>query len=212
MTLTLHVEKRTERGGANAEKLRDAGKIPAVVYGPKQEATAITLDKRAFDLVFAEAGESTIISLEGLDQPVETLVQDVAFNVTRGGATHVDFYAIERGKEITLDVPLEFIGEAPALKLGGVLTKALHEVEVTCRPSKIPQHIDVDVSVLVDFDSHILVKDLILPEGVKIENDSEETVALIQQVEEEKEEVAAPVDMAAIEVEKKGKDEEEAAS
>lgn len=208
MTLTLSVTKREERGKAT-QKLRTDGKIPAVVYGPKQEATPVTLDKIAFDKVFGEAGESSIIKLEGIDGTPEVLVHDVAFDPVKGGASHVDFYAIEAGKELTTDVPLEFIGEAPAIKLGGTLTKALHEVEVTCLPSKLPQHIDVDVSTLVDFASQIHVRDLVIPAGVTVSNDPDEVVALVQEVTEEVEETPEAVDMSAIEVEKKGKEETE---
>ena len=204
MTISLAVEKRDGKAAA--------GKIPAVVYGPKQDSIPLTLDKAVFEKLFKEAGESTIINLEGLDEAVEVLVHDVAFNPIKGGIQHVDFYAIERGKELTTNVTLEFIGEAPAEKQGGVLTKALHEVEVTCRPSALPKHIGVDVSVLVDFDTVIRVSDLPLPEGVKIENDPEETVAVVTPVKEEEEEPAAAVDMDAIEVEGKGKEDGEVAA
>jgi large subunit ribosomal protein L25 len=203
MTITIEVAKRDGK--------TQPGQLPGVVYGPKQESIALTVDKKAFDKMFAEAGESSIVTLTGLGSPIEALVQDVSFNPTRGGVTHVDFYAIEKGKEITVDVPLNFIGEAPAEKLGGVLTKALHEIEVTCAPANLPKEIDVDVSVLVTFEDHIRVGDLKLPTGVKVENDAEETVAVVVPVEEEVEVPVSAPDMAAIEVEKKGKTEEEAA-
>ena len=208
MTVTLKVEKREERGKQLA-KLRKAGKLPAVVYGPKEASTALTLDKGKFEKMFHEAGESTIITLTGVGDDKEVLVHDVAFDPAKGGMTHVDFYAIERGKELTVDVALEYVGEAPAVKLGGSLTKVLHEVEVTCRPSNLPKQITVDVSSLADFDSQIHIKDLVLPEGVKIENDPEEVVALVQEVKEEVEEAPTAIDMSAIEVEEKGKKEEE---
>lgn len=201
MTITLTVEKRKGKAGA--------GKIAGVVYGPKQPSVSLAIDKRVFEKTLEEAGESTIISLEGLGEAMEVLVQDVDFDPVKGNVRHVDFYAIEAGKEITVDVPLEFIGEPEALKLGGVLTKALHEIEITCRPSKLPKEIVVDVSSLNTFEDSIRVKDLNLPEGVKVENDAEETVAVVVPVEEEKEEPVAPIDMSAIEVEKKGKTEEE---
>ena len=208
MTFSLSVETRTERG-KKLTKLRKAGKIPAVVYGPKEDATPLTLDRVAFEKLFKETGESSVIVLEGLSSPKEVLVHDVSFDPARGGITHVDFYAIEAGKEITVAVPLEFIGEAPAVKLGGTLTKVLHEIEVTCVPKNLPQHLTVDVSALDDFEKKIHVKDLDLPSGVKVENEPEDIIALVQAVEEEKEETAAPIDMSAIEVEKKGKTEEE---
>ncbi len=207
MTFTLTVESRTERGKA-LEKLRAAGKLPAVMYGPKEEAVALSLDRAQFEKVFEETGESSVIVLEGLADAKEVLVHDVSFDPRRGGIIHVDFYAVEAGKEITIDIPLEFTGEAPALKLGGTLTKVLHEVEVTAKPKDLPQHIVVDVGGLDDFEKKILVKDLVLPKGVTMENDPEDVVALVQAVEEEKEEPVAPIDMSAIEVEEKGKKEE----
>jgi large subunit ribosomal protein L25 len=207
MTHTLAVTARAT--GAKSDV--PAGTIPGVVYGPKQEAIALSFNQQVFEKLFHEAGESTIINLEGLGgEPIEVLVHEVAFNPVRGGVQHVDFYAIERGKELTTNVALQFEGEPPALKQGGVLTKALQEVTVTCRPSKLPAHITVDVSALVDFEAQIRVKDLPVDEGVKIDTDAEEVVAVVVPVQEEVEEAPAEVDMDAIEVEEKGKGEEAA--
>ena len=211
MTFSLTVEERKERG-KQLGTLRGAGKLPAVMYGPKETATPLTIDRATFEKLFKQAGESSVIVLEGLAKPKEVLVHEVAFDPLKGGITHVDFYAIEAGKEITVAIPLEFVGEAPAVKLGGTLTKVLYEVEVTCMPAKLPQHLTVDVSALVDFETQIHVKDLEIPNGVKIENEPEDVVALVQEVKEEVIEEPVAVDMSAIEVEKKGKDETEGAS
>ena len=208
MTFSLTVEAREERG-KKLSVLREAGQLPAVAYGPKQEATPLTLDRAQFEKIFKEAGESTIIKLEGLKKPMDVLIQEVSFDARRGGPIHVDFYAIEAGKEVTVNVPLEFIGEPPALKLGGTLTKVLHEIEVTAVPQDLPHSIIVDVSSLDDFESRIFVKDLSIPKSVIVEDDLDDVVALVQAVEEEAEEPVEAVDMSAIEVEKKGKDEED---
>lgn len=208
MTVTLEVAKRT----TSADAVRKAGNIPAVVYGPKQEPVSIFINKGVFEKTLKSAGESTVINLTGLGEEMEVLIHDVAFNPAKGGVEHADFYAIEKGKEITVDVPLHFIGEAPAVKSGGVLTKVLHELEVTCKPSALPQHIDVDVSSLDNFEKQIHVRDLVLPSGVTVENDADDVVALVQQVEEEAETPATAIDMSAIEVEAKGKKEEESAA
>lgn len=207
MTFSLTVATRTERG-KKLEGLRTAGKLPAVMYGPKEEPVALMLDRVAFEKLFKDAGESSVIVLEGLGTKKEVLVHDVAFDARKGGITHVDFYAVEAGKEIEVDVPLVFVGEAPALKLGGNLTKVLHEVEVSCTPANLPKEITVDVSVLDAFDKQIHVSDLVVPKGVTIKDNPEDVVVLVQAVEEEKEEAPAAVDMSAIEVEKKGKTEE----
>ncbi len=206
MTVKLAVTPRTGK----AHSVRAAGNVPGIVYGPKQSPLSVAIPKAILEKTVREAGESTIIVLEGIGAPVEVLIHDVSFNAEKGGVEHIDFYAIEAGKELTVDVPLEFVGEAPALKLGGSLTKVLHSVEVTCRPADLPQYIDVDIASLVDYEAQIHVKDLVLPKGVKVENDPEDVVALVQEAEEEPVEEAPAVDMEAIEVEQKGKEEESA--
>lgn len=207
MTITLAATPRTETGKKVAV-LRAAGNLPAVMYGPKQAPTALTISKIDFDKVLKEAGESSVVTITGLDKPTDVLIHDVAFDARRGGVVHVDFYAIEKGKKLSVNVPLNFIGEAPAVKLGGTLTKVRHEVEVLAEPSKLPKEIDVDISVLVDFEIQIHVSDLKVPAGVEITDDAEGVVALVQEVAEEVE-VAPVVDISTIEVEKKGKAETE---
>lgn len=204
MTVKLEVTKRT----MTAKAVRKTADIPAVIYGPKQEPINISVNKVAFEKMVREAGESTVINLVGLKDEIEVLIHDVAFNPAKGGVEHADFYALEKGKEITVHVPLEFDGEAPATKKGGSLTKVLHEIEITCKPADLPQHIMVDVSGLDDFEKQIHVKDLVIPKGVTVHNDAEEVVALVQEVVEEPEAEIAPVDMAAVEVASKGKAEE----
>lgn len=201
MTVTLDVTKRTAGDG------RLADTIPGVVYGPKQESVPLAIDARVMAKTLEEAGESTIITLKGLDKEVEVLIHDVAFNAEKGGIEHVDFYAIEVGKELTTHVAIEFINEAPAEKTGATVNKILHDVEVTCKPNDLPAHFEVDLSVLVDENSQIHVSDIKLPTGVKIENDPEDVVANVAAArEEEPEEAVEAVDMDAIEVESKGKE------
>lgn len=203
MTFSLNVEQRVVKGKSLASA-RKGGKLPAVMYGPKDEAVSLMLDRIAFEKMFKETGESSVITLMGLATPKDVLVHDVAFDNRKGGIIHVDFYAVEAGKEITVSVPLEFVGEAPATKHGGTLTKVLHEVEVTAIPTNLPKEIVVDVSVLDDFEKQIHISDLVLPPQVTLEHEADEVVALVQPVEEE---VGAEgtVSMDAIEVEKKGK-------
>ncbi len=204
MTVKLEVTKREE----SADAVRRAGRVPGIVYGPKQAPIKLSVDAHTFSKMMQNAGEATIINLEGLGEEIEVLIHDVAFSAARGGVEHVDFYAIERGKELTTNVPLEFIGEAPVSKQGATVNRALHEVEVTCRPSNLPSHIDVDISVLVDNDAQIKVSDLVVPADVTIETDGDIVVASVSAArEEESDEAAAPIDMSAIEVEAKGKGE-----
>lgn len=207
MTVKLAIQPRTKVPENKAEF------ITAVVYGPKFPSTSIFVNKKAFDKTFKETGESVIIELEGLDKPVEVLVKDVAFSPTKGGIQHVDFYALDMTKEITTHIPLHFVNEAPASKLGAVLNKVLYEVTVVCNPANLPSHIDVDLSLLVNMEDQIHISDLVTPTGVKIEEDPEDVVVLAEEVKEEvvvEEPVIAAADVPA---EKKGKaDEPEAAA
>lgn len=207
--LTLKVEKR-DKAGAKAPALRRAGSIPAVVYGAHQESTAITLDEVSFNKVLREAGEATIVSLEGLGASLPTLIHEVDLDPITSRPRHVDFYAVTKGEKVQVAIPLEFIGESPAVDQGANLVKVMHELEVEADPMSLPHNIPVDLSVLMAVGDRIQAQDLKLPAGVTLAVGGEEVVALIQEVVEEKEE-EAPADLSSIEVEKKGKEEEASA-
>jgi large subunit ribosomal protein L25 len=204
--ITLSVEKRGA-GGLRAPALRRAGSIPAVVYGAHQEALPIAVSARTFEKVFREAGESAIVTLEGLGQPVPTLIHEVDLDPITSRPRHIDFYAVTKGQKVEVAIPLTFTGESPAVEHGANLLKVIHELEIEADPMNLPQEILVDISVLKEINDRIQVKDLKLPPGVESKIDAEEVVAIAQEVVEEKEEVA-PADLTAIEVEKKGKEEE----
>lgn len=212
MTITLEVKKREERGKA-LTKLRTAGVLPGVLYGPKEDNVSLKVEGRQFEKVLKEAGESSIIVLKGLENDKEVLVQDVVFDPVKGKVSHVDFYAVEADKEVTTNIPLEFTGEAPVLKAGGTsLSKALHDIEVTCLPKHLPHDIEVDISSLTEIGQSIHVSDLSIPEQVTVENGPDDVVVSVVEVVEEVEEAPEDVDMEAIEVEQKGKDEESEAA
>ena len=193
-----------------AKTLLANGSLPAVVYGPKQEPIPVTLDAKVFDKIRHDAGESTIVELTGLKETIEVLIKDLDFNPVKQQVMHVDFYAIERGKEMTTHITLNFVGDAPVEKSGaGSVTKVLQEVTVTCRPSSLPSHIDVDVSSLVNVEDKIFVNDLKVPEGVTVDTEGEDPVAVVSAARTEAEpESETTVDMEAIEVEQKGKGED----
>ena len=205
---TLTVAKRGVPG-LRAPALRRAGQLPAVVYGAHQASTPITVDARAFGKALASAGESTIVSLEGLGAPLATLIHEVDLDPVLHTPRHVDFYAVTKGQKVEVAVPLEFVGESPAVKAGANLVRVLHELEVEADPINLPHELEVDISILVAVGEQIHAKDVRLPAGVMLMTDPEEVIVLIQEVEEEPEEVAPPVDLSAIEVEAKGKEAEE---
>ncbi|PCI90101.1 50S ribosomal protein L25 [Candidatus Kaiserbacteria bacterium] len=198
---------KTRDKSENIVALRKEGQVPAVFYGPKEENTPVTINAREFIRVWGEAGGATIVDLKGVGEDKEVLIHEVSWHPVTGDPVHVDFYCIERGKKLTVSVPLEFVGEAPAEKLGGIVTKVAHELEVEVRPRDIPQSIEVDVTLLEELSSAITVADLKLPEGVKPTVEMTETIASITVAKEEVEEEVR--DIADIEIESKGKDVEE---
>ncbi len=206
--MELAVSKRDNAKKPNA--LRLEGFLPAVVYGRSQESTPITVERKAFEKVYKAAGASSVVTLTGLDGDKQALIQDVSVHPVNGAPLHADFYAIEKGQTVTVSVPLEFDGTAPAVKdLGGILTKVLHEIEIECDPSELPHAIHVDVSVLATLEDQIKVSDLKFPASAKLTIDADEVVAMISVAQEEPVE-EAPMDLSAIETSvERGKKEEE---
>lgn len=207
MTVTLPIKPRVKNKRGSKEYLKES--IPAIVYGRKQEPILVFVERKEFEKTFKTAGESTVITLEGIDAPIEVLVKDVTFAPIKGGIVHVDFYALEKGKEIVTHVPLHFIGEAPAAKAGAVVNKVMHEVTVSCKAADLPSHLDVDLAKLVEVESRITVADITCPKGVKISEQADKLVAIAEEVIEVVDEDPEAVNAADVPVEPKGKVETE---
>lgn len=204
------LEAETRDKSVSPASLRDGGKIPAVFYGKKTESTPITLALNDFISAWRKVGESGVVTIKTAKGNVDTLIHDVQIDPVSDAPVHVDFYVFEKGKKVEVDVPLEFVGVSPAVKdLSGNLVKALQELKISADPTNIPHEITVDISSLVDFDSKIVAGDLKLPAGVTLVDNPEEVVAAVARQKEETEEESAPIDLSSIEVEKKGKKEEE---
>lgn len=202
----------TREGKEPLANIRQAGKIPAVFYGNKKPTTSISILSKDFIKIWKEAGESSAIVLKTPEGNLDVLIQEIQKDPVTGAPIHADFIVVDMNKEIEVSVALEFTGESPAEKGGrGVLVKALHEVQVKALPKDLPHTIEVDLSSLANLDDHLTLKDIKLPKGVTLVGDMDEVVASVTGIKEEKEEEAPVADLSAIEVEKKGKQEEETA-
>lgn len=205
--LKLTAQEREVKTSAGS--FRKKGLLPAVLYGPKEKPLSVVLNKIDFVKTLREAGESTVIGLQTPKGEIEVLIREVSYEPVRGEPIHVDFYVPEKGKTVAVHIPLVFVGTSLAIKdLGGTLVKVLHEIEVEALPKDLPHDIKIDIAALKGLDSQILAQDIPLPAGVILVAEPEEVVAAISVAEEEKEEIA-PADLSSIEVEKKGKKEEE---
>ncbi len=204
LTLKAEIRDKTDK----LDRIRKAGRVPAVFYGKKEASTAISIPQIDFLKVWKAAGESSVITLETPKGIKESLIQDVDLDPITGIPRHADFYVFEKGHKVEVELSLEFTGISPAVKdLGGMFVKVLYKLKVEAMPKDLPHGINVDISSLVNFGDQILAQDIVLPPGIKLREHPEEVVALVSAPREEKEEeVAEPVDLSEIEVEKKGKE------
>lgn len=186
--IKLKGEKR-EVLGKKVAALRREGMLPAVLYGKGKQSESLQVGKKEFDRVFRETGSNTVVLLDlGTATPKNVLIHEVAVDPVNGEALHADFYEVRMDEKITTTVPLKFIGDSRAvLELGGSLLTNKNEVEVECLPGDLPHELEVDIAVLEDFDSLIHVSDIIVPKGVEIKDEAEDTVALIEPPRSEEE-------------------------
>lgn len=168
--------------------------MAAVVYGQSLENILIKIKVNDFIKVYDKAGESNLISLEVEGKGnYQVLLKEVQRNVIKGFPIHADFFKVDMNKELTAEIPLEFIGESKAVKEQGALfNKSIDEVSVECLPHDLVDHIDIDISVMENIGDVLFIKDIKVPKGIKILNHSEDVVATISEQEEEKVEEVAP--------------------
>jgi len=190
--------------------LRKSGGIPAVFYGAGQTTTSISVAVSDFKKIWRAAGESSAVKVRTPKGEIDTLIHEVQVDPVTEEPIHVDFLAIDMTKKIQVKVPLVFQGVSEAVKNGlGNLVKVLYELEVEALPADLPHDLPADLSKLAVLNDQIFVSDIKLPTGVTVLNHPTDVIASIVAQVEEKEEVPEPVDLSAIEVEKKGKQEEE---
>ncbi|OGY58812.1 MAG: hypothetical protein A3F24_00220 [Candidatus Colwellbacteria bacterium RIFCSPHIGHO2_12_FULL_44_17] len=160
MTLNLVAQKR-DVFGKQTKQLRKKGFVPAELYGRGIQNLHLSLSRQEFLKAFREAGENTIINVMIDGKPHPVLIYDVQRDSISGEFLNIDFYQFRADEEIELQVPIVFIGEAPAVKeKGAVLTKAMDQVEIRALPADIPHHLEVNLSVLTDIGQSVYVKDL----------------------------------------------------
>lgn len=176
--LRLSVEDRIEKSA----KTRSEGRIPAVAYGRGIPSRSLSVSFLDFSRLYGKAGENTLVELSfPTGKPFKALIHDVQVDPLSGRFIHIDFYQVRMDEKVETSVPLVFLGESPAVRgLGGILIKALDEVEVSCLPADIPHEFSVDISVLTMFSDQIHISDIVVPEGVLVLSDPETTVALVE--------------------------------
>ena len=178
----LQAKVREGSGKGVARKMRAAGRVPAVVYGPEGEAQSLSIDAHeAITLFGGISVENTIVALdiEGEKGPVDTLIRDVQMHPFKPNLLHLDFYKVTKGQTLQVQVPLHFEGTPAGVRLSsGILEQHVHDIEVRCVPSKIPDHLEIDVTDLELGDS-LHVSDLQAPDGVEILTEADRTLCIV---------------------------------
>ena len=194
MDLELTLDARDVHGKAN-KRLRRAGIVPGIVFGKGEPSTPVQVDGKVFETLYRQAGRTSVVNmrLPGASATTSVIIKSVQRNPLSGGAIHVDFLLVNLKQEMEIDVPLVFIGEAPAVEeTGGTLLHNLSSLHVKTLPNDIPHEITVDVSVLVNLDVAIHVRDLNLNRDlVQVLTDGDTLVSTVvpPRIEEEPEPV-----------------------
>lgn len=181
-TLTLSAETRDRVGKGASRALRREGRVPAVIYGNKQEPLGIHLEERAL-IKALNTGHfmNSVIMIEGAGgKAIRTLAKDVSLDVVTDRPVHIDFLRISEHAQVTVGVPVVFTDEdeAPGLKEGGVLNVVAHELQLTVDASEIPSEISVSLKGL-ESGGTIHLSDINLPKGATAAVEDDAVIATV---------------------------------
>ncbi|MFN5583063.1 50S ribosomal protein L25/general stress protein Ctc [Gemmatimonas sp.] len=181
-TATLNANVRAETGKGAARKIRQAGDIPAVIYGHNRDPQSLVLNARETEkLVKSIAVSSTVIELAIEGKTARTLIREIQRHPFKRHILHIDFQELVAGETVTVKCPIVYIGTPEGVRLdGGILDQIMHELQIQVDPSNIPNHIDIDISAL-KVGKSLHVSDLKVPAGIKIVDDASSTVCIVQQ-------------------------------
>jgi large subunit ribosomal protein L25 len=210
--VVLKATKRTVIG-KQVKAMRRAGQLPAVMYGRHVEnPIAITLEARETGRALAKVSSSSLVMIDLEGEQIPALIREKQRDFIKNKLLHIDFLVVSLTEKLTASVGIELVGLSLAVKdANAILVNGLTEIEVECLPTDLPEKIVVDIAALVKVGDGIYVRDLVLPENVKVLDHPEEmlVIATAAKVEEAVEAVAAVAAVEEPEVIEKGKKEEE---
>lgn len=186
---TLAAQQRTERGSRAAGRLRRERHVPAIIYGHKQDAVALTIEEDAIRTVIRHGIRVVDLQLGGKTE--KCLIREVQWDALGKDVLHVDFNRVSADERIRVTVPVTLRGTAPGVTAGGVMDQPMHTLEIECLAISVPDAIRVSVAEL-QLEQAIHLKDLTMPPGVKAFGDPE---AVVVQVTKPLEEAAAPAEV-----------------
>lgn len=199
--------------GKQVKAIRREGRLPAVIYGHNVNPISIELDMHDASRTLTGLAPSTLVTVEVEGEPHKALVREKQRNKISGMLLHVDFLEVSMKEKLRTQVYIEVTGTSPAVKeFDGILVTGANEVEVEALPQDLPERLVVDLASLKNIGDGLYIRDLDVPEGVKILSDPETMIVLVT-AQAAEEEVVAPeveaVEGAEPEVIEHGKKEEE---
>lgn len=199
----LKIQSRDVSGKAAAKKLRASGIVPAVVYGRKEEPVKVAINAKELRDLLAHHGTHGMLVLKSEDSSIPdspVIIKSLQRHPFRQTVNSVDFLRVSLSEEVTATVTILLEGEPESVREGGVLTQAIHELQISALPQNLPEHITADISALEMDGAPLHVRDLIVPQGITVLTDGEEAVASVNhpKVEAEPEEEVDAADVEAI--------------
>jgi large subunit ribosomal protein L25 len=199
-TVEIAIQRRSPGGKNIARRLRQAGMIPGIFYGPKRAAVAVSVRSEHFESRLAHLRGSALIRLvhpETQDTELHdkmVLLKEVQRHPVTGAVLHADFYEVDLTQRLVVSVPLRFVGKPVGVVAGGILQPILREIGVRCLPTEIPEFIEVDVSALGIHEA-VHLEDVQLPQGLTaVGNAAQALVTVLPPTVEETKPAAAPTE------------------
>ena len=161
----LDVDIRKEQGTSAARRTRLRGRVPAVLYHSGVEATPLSMDRKA--LYKALKTGQMIFEVTVEEQPQFVLLKEIQYHPVTDEVIHIDLQKVKEDEKISLEVAIRGVGESQGVKLGGILVQLLNSVTIKCKPSEIPEFLEIDVAEM-EMNTNLFVKDITLPEDVEM--------------------------------------------
>jgi len=186
--------------GRKVKHLRDAGLVPATIYGHKFESVSIQFNALELQKIYDKVGESGLIELLVGSDKYNIIFRNPQYSPVESEIVHIDCYKVNLKEKISAFIPIVLIGESPALKDGNTLVSITDEVEVEALPTDLPESIEIDISILTEVGQMITVEDIKLDEKVTMITLLDQAIVKVEEprAEEVIEEVTEPVEVPAM--------------
>ena len=177
--MSISVECQSRPEGSKPRALRREGLIPVALYGHKgAESISLTIPAKEATMLLRKASVNNTlvdVNVPDINYSGKALIREVQAHPWKRTLYHLSFFSVPEGQSVNLVVPIEIVGNSAGVKEGGILEQNITELNISCTPKNIPQSIQIDISNFT-IGANLAVGDVVLPEGVTVLDDGEQTV------------------------------------